>query len=331
MSFPENRPRRLRRTQALRRMVRETTLSVDNLIFPLFVCPGKGVRREIASLPGQFHLSVDELAREAEAIAKLGIPGVLLFGLPEKKDPVGSEAWHPEGIIQRAIRAIKKAAPELMVAADCCFCEYTTHGHCGVILEKIGDQSVVDNDATLENLGRAALAQAQAGADIVAPSGMMDGMIGFLREALDEAEKSNVILLSYAAKYASAFYGPFREAVASAPSFGDRHGYQMDPANIREAMREVALDVEEGADIIMVKPALPYLDVISEVRRDFDVPVAAYNVSGEYAMLKVAGEKGLLDYDRAMMETLLSVRRAGADLVVTYHAKEAAGLLMKSR
>jgi len=331
MSFPENRPRRLRRTENLRRMVRETTLLVDNLVFPLFVCPGKGVRREIASLPGQFHLSVDQLAREAESVAQLGIPAVMLFGLPEKKDPVGSEAWHPEGIVQRAIRAIKKAAPDLVVAADCCFCEYTSHGHCGVILEKKGIESVVDNDATLENLGRAALAQAQAGADIVAPSGMMDGMIGFLRETLDEAEQQDVLLLSYAAKYASAFYGPFREAAASAPSFGDRRGYQMDVANIREAIREVALDVEEGADIVMVKPALPCLDVIGEVRREFDVPVAAYNVSGEYAMLKLAGQKGLLDYDRAMVETLISVRRAGADLVVTYHAKEAAQLLAGKR
>jgi porphobilinogen synthase len=329
MSFPENRPRRLRRTEALRKMVRETTLSVDNLVFPLFVCPGQGVRREIASLPGQFHFSVDQLAREVESVAQLGIPAVMLFGLPDKKDSVGSEAWHPEGIIQRAIRAIKKAVPELVVAADCCFCEYTTHGHCGVILEKTG--GTVDNDATLENLGRAALAQAQAGADIVAPSGMMDGMIGFLRETLDEADQQDVILLSYAAKYASAFYGPFREAVASTPSFGDRRGYQMDVANIREAIREVALDVEEGADIVMVKPALPCLDVISEVRREFDLPIAAYNVSGEYAMLKVAGEKGLLDYDRSMMETLLSVRRAGADVVVTYHAKEAAHVLMGKR
>jgi porphobilinogen synthase len=295
------------------------------------VCPGKGVRREIASLPGQFHLSVDQLPREAESVAQLGIPAVMLFGLPEKKDPVGSEAWHPEGIVQRAIRAIKKAVPDLVVAADCCFCEYTSHGHCGVILEKKGIESVVDNDATLENLGRAALAQAQAGADIVAPSGMMDGMIGFLRETLDEAEQQDVLLLSYAAKYASAFYGPFREAAASAPSFGDRRGYQMDVANIREAIREVALDVEEGADIVMVKPALPCLDVIGEVRREFDVPVAAYNVSGEYAMLKLAGQKGLLDYDRAMVETLVSVRRAGADLVVTYHAKEAAQLLAGKR
>ena len=329
MSFSENRPRRLRRTEALRRMVRETALSVDNLVFPLFVCPGKGVRREIASLPGQFHFSVDQLSHEAEAVAKLGIPAVILFGLPERKDSVGSEAWHPEGIVQRAIRTIKKTVPDLVVAADCCFCEYTTHGHCGVILDKNG--SVVDNDATLENLGRAALAQAQAGADIVAPSGMMDGMIGFLRETLDEAEHPDVILLSYAAKYASAFYGPFREAVASAPSFGDRRGYQMDVANIREAIREVALDVEEGADIVMVKPALPCLDVIGEVRREFDVPIAAFNVSGEYAMLKLAGQKGLLDYDRSMMETLMSIRRAGADLVVTYHAKEAAQLLTGKR
>jgi porphobilinogen synthase len=327
MSFPEDRPRRLRRTPNLRRMVRETSLSVDNLIFPLFVCPGKGVRREIASLPGQFHLSIDQLAREAEEVAKLGIPAVILFGLPERKDEVGSEAWHPEGIVQRAIRAVKKATPDMVVVADCCFCEYTTHGHCGIILDKKGAQSAVDNDATLENLGRAALAQAQAGADIIAPSGMMDGMIWFLRESLDEAELSSTILLSYAAKYASGYYGPFRDAVASAPSFGDRHGYQMDIANIREAIREVALDVEEGADIVMVKPALPCLDIISEVRREFDVPVAAYSVSGEYAMLKLAASKGLLDYQRVVMENLMSVRRAGADLVVTYHAKEAAKFL----
>jgi porphobilinogen synthase len=328
MSFPETRPRRLRRNEALRRMVRETTLSVDNLMYPLFVCPGKGTRKEIASLPGQYHLSVDQLAREAESIATLGIPSVMLFGLPEKKDSVGSEAWHPEGIVQRAIRAIKKATPELVVAADCCLCEYTSHGHCGVLLDrKAGD---VDNDATLENLARVALAQAAAGADIVAPSGMMDGTIGFLREALDEAEHEQVILLSYAVKYASAFYGPFRVAADSAPAFGDRRGYQMDPANVREAVREAALDVEEGADMIMVKPALPYLDVVAELRREFDVPVAAYHVSGEYLMLKAAAEKGFLDYERAMVETLTSVRRAGADLVVTYHAKEVAHLLSKA-
>ena len=328
MSFPENRPRRLRRTEALRRMVRETTLSAANLMYPLFICPGKGVRKEIPSLPGQYHLSVDELEREAESIAKLGIPSVMLFGLPEKKDEVGSEAWHAEGIVQRAIRALKKATPDLMVAADCCLCEYTTHGHCGILLDKKSGN--VDNDATLENLARAALAQAGAGADIVAPSGMMDGTIGFLRDALDEAGHDSVVLLSYAVKYASAYYGPFRVAADSAPAFGDRRGYQMDPANLREAIREVELDVEEGADMVMVKPALPYLDVVAEIRREFDVPVAAYNVSGEYLMLKAAAEKGFLDYDRAMMETLTSVRRAGADLIVTYHAKEAADLLSKA-
>ncbi len=328
MSFPETRPRRLRRTEALRRMVRETSLSVDNLMYPLFICPGKGVRQEIASLPGQFHLSVDQLGREADEIARLGIPAVMLFGLPEKKDTVGSDAWHPEGIVQRAIQALKKATPDLCVAADCCLCEYTSHGHCGILADETSGQ--VDNDATLENLGRVAVAQANAGADIVAPSGMMDGTIGFLRDALDEAEHDQVILLSYAVKYASAYYGPFRVAAESAPAFGDRRGYQMDPANLREAVREVELDVEEGADMVMVKPALPYLDVVAEIRREFDVPVAAYNVSGEYLMLKAAAEKGFLDYDRAMVETLTSVRRAGADLVVTYHAKEAAQLLSKA-
>lgn len=328
MSFPESRPRRLRRTEALRRMVRETSLSVSNLMYPLFVCPGNGVRKEIVSLPGQYHLSIDQLAAEADVLGKLGIPSVMLFGLPEKKDSVGSEAWHPEGIIQRAIRELKKANPELCVAADCCLCEYTTHGHCGVLLDKrSGD---VDNDATLENLARVAVAQANAGADIVAPSGMMDGAIGFLRDALDEAERERVILLSYAVKYASAYYGPFRVAAESAPAFGDRRSYQMDPANLREAIREVELDVEEGADIVMVKPALPYLDVVAEIRREFDLPVAAYNVSGEYLMLKAAAEKGFLDYDRSVLETLTSVRRAGADLIVTYHAKEVASMLSKA-
>ena len=250
---------------------------------------------------------------------------MILFGLPDKKDEVGSEAWHPDGVVQRAIRAIKKATPELMVSVDACFCEYTTHGHCGVVVN-----GEVDNDATLENLGRAALSYARAGADLVAPSGMMDGFVGFLRESLDEEGFEQVGLLSYAAKYASAYYGPFREAVDSAPAFGDRATYQMDPANVREAMREVALDVEEGADIVMVKPALAYLDVIAEVRREFDLPVAAYNVSGEYAMLKAAAEKGWIDHDRTMLETLLSMRRAGADLILTYHAKEAARLLGKA-
>jgi len=328
MSFPESRPRRLRRTEALRRMVRETSLSVSNLMYPLFICPGTGVHKEIVSLPGQYHLSVDQLAAEADVLGKLGIPSVMLFGLPEKKDTVGSEAWHSEGIVQRAIRELKKANPDLCIAADCCLCEYTTHGHCGVVLDKkSGD---VDNDATLENLARVAVAQANAGADIVAPSGMMDGTIGFLRDALDEAERESVILLSYAVKYASAYYGPFRVAAESAPAFGDRRSYQMDPANLREAVREVELDVEEGADIVMVKPALPYLDVVAEIRREFDVPVAAYNVSGEYLMLKAAAEKGFLDYDRSVLETLTSVRRAGADLIVTYHAKEVAQLLSKA-
>jgi porphobilinogen synthase len=280
------------------------------------------VKNEISSLPGQYHLSVDMLAREADEIAKLGIPSVILFGLPERKDEVGSEAWHPEGAVQRAIRAIKKATPDLTVAVDTCFCEYTTHGHCGVIRD-----GAVDNDATLENLGRAALSYARAGADLIAPSGMMDGFVGFLRESLDEEGFESTAILSYAAKYASAFYGPFRTAVDSAPAFGDRQGYQMDPANVREAIREVALDIEEGADIVMVKPALAYLDVIGEVRREFDVPIAAYNVSGEYAMVKAAAAKGWIDHDRVMMETLLSIRRAGADVILTYHAKEAAKLL----
>jgi porphobilinogen synthase len=286
MSFPETRPRRLRRTPALRRMVRETTLAPDNFVYPLFVGPGKGVRREISSLPGQFQFSVDEVVREAEEVAKLGIPSVILFGLPEKKDDVGSEAWHPEGVVQRALRAIKKAVPELVLAVDACFCEYTTHGHCGVVLE-----GEIDNDATLDNLGRAALSYAKAGADLVAPSGMMDGFVGFLRESLDEDGFEKVGLLAYSAKF--------------------------------------ALDVEEGADIVMVKPALAYLDVIAEARGEFDVPIAAYNVSGEYAMLKAAAEKGWIDYDRVMMETLTSIRRAGADIILTYHAKEAARLLRR--
>ena len=302
MSFPENRPRRLRRMKALRRMVRETTLSVDNLMYPLFVCPGQGVRKEIPSLPGQYHLSVDELVREAEAIAKLGIPSVMLFGLPEKKDRWAARLGTPTASFSARFAPSRRPRPSLVVAADCCLCEYTTHGHCGVLLDR--QAGAVDNDATLENLARVAVAQAQAGADIVAPSGMMDGTIGFLREALDEAEHEDVILLSYAVKYASAYYGPFRVAADSAPAFGDRRGYQMDPANVREAVREAALDVEEGADIVMVKPALPYLDVVAEIRREFDVPVAAYNVSGEYLMLKAAAEKGFLDYDRAMVETL---------------------------
>jgi len=326
MSFPDSRPRRLRRTSSLRRLVRETTLAVDHLIAPLFVCPGKKVRNEISSLPGQFHLSVDEIVREAESLASSGIPAVILFGLPKRKDAVGSESWDSSGAVQRAISAIKKALPDLTVMVDACFCEYTDHGHCGVISNGPAGP-VVDNDATLENLGRLAVSYGRAGADVVAPSGMMDGMIGFMREALDEAGHESVALMSYAAKYASAYYGPFREAVDSAPAFGDRRAYQMDPANVREAIREVTLDVEEGADIVMVKPALAYLDVIAEIRQEFDAPVAAYNVSGEYAMLKAAGEKGWIDYNQTMFETLLSMRRAGADMILTYHAKEAAALL----
>lgn len=304
--------------------MRETAVTPDNFIFPLFVCPGRGVRREISSLPGQFHFSADEVVREAEEVAGLGIPAVIFFGLPEKKDEVGSEAWHNDGVVQRALRAVKKAVPELTLIVDACFCEYTTHGHCGVVVN-----SEIDNDATLENLGRAALSYARAGADMIAPSGMMDGFVGFLRESLDEEGFDSVGILSYAAKYASAYYGPFRTAVDSAPSFGDRTGYQMDPANVREAIREVALDVEEGADIVMVKPALAYLDVIAEVRREFDLPIAAYNVSGEYSMLKAAAEKGWVDYERVMLESLLSMRRAGADMILTYHAKEAAKLLRR--
>jgi len=303
-------------------MIRETTVSPDNFIYPLFVCPGKGIKREISSMPGQFHFSIDQLAREAEEIAKLGIPAVMLFGLPEKKDEVGSEAWHPEGVVQRAIRGIKKAVPELCVIVDACFCEYTSHGHCGVLVN-----GQVDNDATLENLNRASLSYARAGVDVIAPSGMMDGFVGFLREGLDEDEFSDVAILSYAAKYASAYYGPFRVAADSAPTFGDRHGYQMDPANVREAIREIALDIDEGADIVMVKPALAYLDIVSEIRREFDVPICTYNVSGEYAMIKAAAAAGWIDHDRVMLETLLSMRRAGADMIITYHAKEAAKLL----
>lgn len=326
MPFPDTRPRRLRRTEALRRLVREHSLSAEHLVMPLFVVPGKGVRREISSLPGQFHLSVDQLTAEADELVKLGIPAVILFGLAEKKDEVGSEAWHPEGAVQRAVRALKKTAPSLCVMVDACFCEYTSHGHCGVLFDR-SRAGTVDNDATLENLGRLATSYAQAGADVIAPSGMMDGAVGFLRETLDENDFEDTAILSYAAKYASAYYGPFREAAGSAPTFGDRKTYQMDPANVREAIREVALDVDEGADIVMVKPALPCLDVIAEVRREFDLPVAAYNVSGEYAMIRAAADRGWLDYDRTVMETLLSVRRAGADLILTYHAKEAARLL----
>jgi len=317
MSFPYERPRRLRRTERLRAMVRETTVSPANLIYPLFVAPGEGLRREIPSLPGCFHLSVDEAAREAEAVEKLGIGGVILFGLPSAKDPMGSEGYTDDGVVQQAVRAIRSACQELLVVTDVCLCEYTSHGHCGVV-----EDGEVQNDPTLALLARMAVSHARAGAHIVAPSDMMDGRVGAIREGLDEAGFASLPILSYAAKYASAFYGPFREAADSAPQFGDRRGYQMDPANVREAMREVSLDVEEGADIVMVKPALPYLDVIRAVAETSDRPVAAYNVSGEYAMVKAAAARGWVDEDRMMREILTSIRRAGADVILTYHAKD---------
>ncbi|HEY3352245.1 MAG TPA: porphobilinogen synthase [Polyangia bacterium] len=327
MQFPEYRPRRMRRTANLRRLVRETQLAVDDFIYPLFVCPGSKVRKPVGSMPGVFNLSVDEAVVEAKRAADVGVPGVILFGLPQKKDAVGSEAWDDNGVVQRAIRDMKKAVPELVVTVDACFCEYTAHGHCGVLTDK----GEVDNDATLENLGRAARSYARAGCDIVAPSGMMDGFVGFVRDSLDEEGYDQVAIMAYSAKYASGYYGPFREAADSAPQFGDRRAYQMDPANALEAMREISLDVEEGADIIMVKPALAYLDVIARVSEEFDLPLAAYNVSGEYAMLKAAGERNWIDYDRVMLETLTSIKRAGADMILTYHAIEAAQLLAKSR
>jgi porphobilinogen synthase len=317
MSFPYERPRRLRRSERLRAMVRETTLSPANLIYPLFVTPGEGVRREIASLPGCFHLSVDQVAREAEEVEKLGIAGVILFGLPSAKDPVGSEGYADDGVVQQAVRAIRGACRELLVITDVCLCEYTSHGHCGVV-----ENGEVKNDPTLPLLAKMAVSHARAGAHVVAPSDMMDGRVGAIREALDEAGFDELPILSYAAKYASAFYGPFREAADSAPQFGDRRGYQMDPANVREALREVQLDVEEGADIVMVKPALPYLDVIRAVAETAGRPVAAYNVSGEYAMVKAAAAKGWVDEERIMREVLTSIRRAGADVILTYHAKD---------
>jgi porphobilinogen synthase len=286
------------------------------------VVPGSGVHREISSMPGQFHHSADKAVEAARAAYDLGVSGVILFGLPQRKDAVGSEAWSDKGVVQQVIRGIKKAVPELVVAADACFCEYTDHGHCGVLME-----GELDNDASLENLARTALSYARAGVDLVAPSGMLDGFVGACRESLDEEGFHKTGIMAYSAKYASAFYGPFRDAVESAPQEGDRRGYQMDPANAREAVREVGLDVSEGADIVMVKPALAYLDIIRAVADEVDLPLAAYNVSGEYSMLKAAAEKGWVDYDRAVLETLTAIRRAGADIIITYHALEAAKLL----
>jgi len=319
MSFPEVRLRRLRRTEALRRLVRQTHIETDHLVLPLFVRPGEGVRRPIASMPGNFQLSTDELVNECREAADLGILAVLLFGIPSKKDAVGSEAYADDGIIQRAVRAIKDALPDLLVITDVCLCEYTNHGHCGVI--KDGE---VDNDATLELLARMALSHARAGADIVAPSDMMDGRVGAIRAALDENGFGHIPIMAYSAKYASSFYGPFRDAAESPPQFGDRRGYQMDPANADEALREVELDLDEGADIVMVKPALAYLDIIWRVKQEFGVPVAAYNVSGEFAMVKAAAEKGWLDERAIALEILTAIRRAGADILITYFAKDAA-------
>jgi len=317
-----HRPRRLRRTAAIRSLVRETRLSPDNFIYPLFAVTGEAQRREVGSMPGVYQLSVDEIVKEAAAAKADGVPGVLLFGLPESKDAAGTGAADPEGPVQRAIRALKNEVPGLLVVTDVCLCEYTSHGHCGFV-----DGEEILNDVTVNALARAALSHAAAGADIVAPSDMMDGRVGRIRDVLDEGGYPQVAIMSYAAKYCSAFYGPFREAADSAPAFGDRRSHQMDPANVDEALREVALDLDEGADIVMVKPALPYLDVIARVKDEFGVPTAAYHVSGEYAMLKAAARNGWIDEPRAMMETLTSIRRAGADIIITYYAREAARAL----
>jgi porphobilinogen synthase len=322
MSFPETRLRRFRRTPTLRRLVRETRLSPDNLVLPLFVCPGEGVAKPVGSMPGVYQQSVDQIVKTAKEAFAEGIRSLLLFGLPESKDAVGSAAWSPDGIVQRALRALSIELPELVKIVDVCFCEYTDHGHCGVL-----HGHEVDNDATLENLAKQSVSLAEAGADVIAPSDMMDGRVGAIRKALDAAGHSAIPILSYAVKFASGFYGPFREAAESAPQFGDRRGYQMDPANGREALREAEADVEEGADMLMVKPALPYLDVLAALRRRFDLPLAAYQVSGEYSMIKAAAERGWIDYDRVMMESLIAIRRAGADLILTYAAREAAKLL----
>jgi porphobilinogen synthase len=326
MDFPTIRPRRLRRSAALRRMVRETELGPGRLVYPMFVTHGKGVRNDIQSMPGCAQLSVDLLVEEAKTAHAAGVPAVILFGIPARKDAVGSEGYSRDGIVPQAIRALKDALPDLLVWGDVCLCEYTDHGHCGLI--KAG---TVDNDATLPLLAKAAVVYAEAGADVIAPSDMMDGRVGAIREALDEEGFSEIAICSYAAKYASAFYGPFREAAESAPQFGDRRSYQMDPPNALEALREVALDIDEGADIVMVKPALPYLDVIRRVRDEFDVPVAAYNVSGEFSMIKAAAAAGWIDEKRVAAEVLLGIRRAGADIILTYFAKDAAEILRDHR
>jgi len=324
MQFPDYRPRRLRKNENFRRMIRETRLSVDNLIYPLFVVPGTKVKKPITSMPGNFQMSVDHIVQETARMKTLGIPAVLLFGIPEKKDEIASGALAKDGIIQQATREIKNKVPDILVITDVCLCEYMSHGHCGMI-----EKGEVMNDLTLEVLAEQAVSHAKAGADMVAPSAMMDGQIGALREGLDEAGFDAVPIMAYSAKYASCFYGPFREAAESAPSFGDRRSYQMDPANSDEAIREITLDVAEGADIIMVKPALPYLDVIRRAKEEFDLPLAAYNVSGEFAMVKAAAQMGWIDGERAMLESLTAIRRAGADMIITYFAPEAAPLLAR--
>ena len=322
MSHLTHRPRRLRRNDALRALVRENRLSRDDFVLPLFVCTGSGVRREVSSMPGVHNLSVDEATKEVSAAFDLGIRSIILFGLPESKDALASGAYAEDGVVQQAIRAIRKTTPEMIIMADTCLCEYTSHGHCGVVR-----QNEVLNDESLELIARTALSQAEAGADVVGPSAMMDGQVGAIREALDGSGYENVAIMAYAVKYASAFYGPFREAAESAPAFGDRRAYQMDPPNVREAMREAELDYSEGADILMVKPAMAYLDVLKAVRDRFDCPTAAYHVSGEYALIKAAAQRGWIDEERAMMETLMSIKRAGADIILTYYAREALKIL----
>ena len=342
MAFPITRLRRLRRTDQFRSMVRETRLTPESFVYPLFVCPGEGVSKEVRSMPGVFNLSVDEAVKEARQTYSLGVPSIILFGLPEKKDEVATGAWADDGIVQQAARAIKREVPNLILMGDVCLCEYMSHGHCGIVRATGGPQSLgaavaappaagtdyeIVNDATLELLARTSVSLARAGVDIIAPSDMMDGRVGAIRKALDQAGLVNTPILSYAAKFASGFYGPFREAADSAPQFGDRRSYQMDPANVREAMREIELDIEEGADMIMVKPAMPYLDVIAAARERFDLPLAAYQVSGEYAMIEAAARNNWIDRERVMMESLVCIRRAGASIILTYFAKEAAKLL----
>ena len=322
MLFPDYRPRRLRQNEALRRMIRETVLSIDDLILPLFVIGGKGVKNPIASMPGQYQLSIDNLVNTCRQAFDLGIPAIMLFGIPDKKDPLGTQAYAKNGIVQRAVQSLKNKLPELIVITDVCLCQYTDHGHCGFV-----DKGIIDNDATLDLLAQTALSHAVSGADMVAPSDMMDGRVAEIRNTLDENDFSHIPIMSYAAKYCSSFYGPFRNAADSSPQFGDRRTYQMDPANALEAIREATMDVEEGADIIMVKPALPYLDILQRLREEIDLPLAAYNVSGEFAMIKAADQLGWLDGQRAMLESLTAIKRAGADMILTYFALEAAQLL----